>query len=221
MDLMRAFTVMLGGITAADASSRQVNGILVWRAYVYEALQCSYSVPEAEDRGSDVILVTSSETHLEWRLAAAAILDALARQANSADVAYERAVRAAAAATAAAEDYDAAAGACEANAGATDDQKEASAYLAQAEKFRVAADTCRKEAARQNAIAVAAVAWGIAARDACAFGSALVAQENAVAFPVGEAIAAAGGPDEVYGDKHALTTGSGSERPLAVRGGAR
>lgn len=221
MDLMRAFMVMLGGVTAADAPRRQVNGILVWRDYVYEAVKRAAAVPGGDRAGTEVDLVTPSGTHLEWRMAAGAILDALAEQANAADVAYAKALAAEAAAMRAAEEAAAEAVACMAAAAAADDAGEAAGYLAEAEMWRARAAEWREEARRQAAIAAAAMAWGIAARDAIAFGVFLVAQENDVAFPVGEALAAAGGPSEVYGEKHALTLDGGAARPLAIRGGAR
>lgn len=224
MDLMRAFTVMLGGITAADASSRQVNGILTWRDYVYEAVKRGQEVPGADGQGTYVALVTSSETHLQWRLAAGAILEALAEQANAADAIYAQAKAAEQAAEKAAQearDAAKAALAMAADFALIGDELTAAYYVALAATAEAEAVRCDEEAKRQAAIAAAAMMWGIAARDAIACGSALVAQENAVAFPVGEAIAAAGGVDEVYGEKRALTTDGGGGRPLAIRGGAR
>ena len=221
MDLMRAFTVMLGGVTAADAPRRQVNGILEWRDYVYGAVKRAAAVPDADLSGLEVALVTSSQTHLEWRMAAGAILDALAQQANAADVAYARAKAAEAAALREAAECDAEAEACEQAAAAADDAAEAAMYVAEAAMWRARAEEWRREAQRQAAIAAAAMEWGAAARDAIAYGSRLVTGEDAMALPVAEAVAAAGGPSEVYGQKHALTLDGSEARPLAIRGGAR
>lgn len=196
MDLMRAFTQMLAGVTSADASARQVRGILVWREHVHTAVRrgpdgCS------QTEGTDVGAVPESVTHRGWRGAAGMILDALHRQACTAD---------AIAGTADAEAADAdRRAACHDAAAASAEDSAAAAHRAAAQAAREAADAAR-------ARADAARLWCVAALEAHATGTRLVEDENAIAFPVGQALAAAGGAREVYGDKHALTTDGRSAR---------
>jgi hypothetical protein len=236
MTLMRAFSKMLGDVTAKDASARQVNGILAWREYALRAVTAGQGLPCSPGRS---VLITDSSTHREWKAAVGAILDDLAEQANDADTLHEekkaeaedwdqvavKAQREAAACEQAAAAEEAAAAAC---APDDDGAAEAAAHYAAAARYReaAAAATARAVEARRRAalareIAEKAMAWGVAARDALTFGTRLIAGEDVIAIPVGEAIAAAGGLPEVYGDKHALTMDGSGRRPLAIRGGAR
>jgi hypothetical protein len=232
VNLLSAFGVMLGGLHAADAPGRQVTGILRWRELVHEAVKRSPGgTSRAEGTSTGVV---ASETHLEWRIASGHILDALRKQQHAAELDYEQAVMTAAAAEqeAALADSEAAsaqmAAAQEqaaAQACASGDQEgQAAAHAAAAAGLAAIAGAAaaRAEDARRRAraaekLAEASMAWGIAAKNARTFGKRLLAGENAIAFPVAEAIRAAGGPAEVYGAKHALTM----ERPLAMRGGPR
>jgi hypothetical protein len=237
MSLMRAFTVMLGDVKAADASARQVTGILQWRDYVHEAVRRGEGLPCSPGRA---VHMPSSSTHARWVMAAEAILDDLREQANDADVLYEEAMAAAnaadgeaaaaeseaasAEASAAAEQAAAAACASERDfGGAAAHTAAAAGYSAAAAAAHARAEDARARAAAARELAEKAMAWGIAARDAHTFGERLVADENSIAIPVGEALAAAGGVTEVYGTKHALSadTGSGGSRQMALRGGAR
>lgn len=191
MDLMRAFTQMLAGVTAADASARQVRGVLVWREYVHNAVRLAPEGCEGQVGPSP-----ESVTHRGWRLAAGAILAVLRAQAGAADAR-------AATETAEAARQDEIAAAHDSAAASADDG--GAAHLAAARAAREAAATARVRAD-------AAMAWGVAARDAHTTGTRLVAEESAIAFPVGQALAAAGGADEVYGDKRALATDGRSTR---------
>jgi hypothetical protein len=195
MSLMRAFTVMLGDVKAADASARQVTGILQWRDYVHEAVRRGEGLPCSPGRA---VHMPSSSTHARWVMAAEAILDDLREQASDADELYADAMAAANAA----------------------DGEEAAA---ESEAASAEASAAAEQAAAARELAEKAMVWGIAARDAHTFGERLVADENEIAVPIGEALAAAGGVSEVYGSKHALTadTGSGGSRQMALRGGAR
>ena len=235
MSLMRAFTVMLRDVTAEDASARQVNGILTWREYVHEAVRRGEGLPGSPSRA---VLITDSLTHARWKVAAEAILEDLAEQANDADVLYaektaeaEEQDRQADAAESEAASAEMSAAAEEAAAAACDPEKDAAAmaaHYAAAAYYRSVATAAmaraaeyRRRAAEAREVADKAMAWGIAARDAITFGERLAADEDTIAIPVGEAVAAAGGVTEVYGTKHALTTDGGASRPLAIRGGAR
>lgn len=237
MSLMRAFTVMLGDVKAADASARQVTGILQWRDYVHEAVRRGEGLPCSPGRA---VHMPSSNTHARWVMAAEAILDDLREQAGDADVLYEEKVSEAAewdreadaaegeaaASAAAAEAESAAAETCMANrdfGAAAAHQAAAAMHRANAAAAAARAAEARRRAAEAREMADKAMAWCIAARDAHTFGERLIAGENEIAIPVGEALAAAGGVDEVYGTKHALTadTGSGGSRQMALRGGAR
>ena len=217
MNLMRAFTVMLSGVTAVDAPRRQVNGILEWRDYVMEALRHANS--HESPSGTDVSAALSSETHAGWRAAAGEILAALLEQEADADRRYHRAKQQMAAAEAAARREETAAATCRALAAASTDDKTTAALQAEAQQHDAEAARHREDAEAARRRMEAAMAWIIAARDAIGYGQLLVTQEDGVALPVGEAIARAGGYREVYGEKHALT--ADGSRPLAIRGGAR
>lgn len=196
MDLMRAFTQMLAGVTAADASLRQVRGILVWREHVHTAVRCGPG-DGGHAEGMAVGAVPESVTHRGWRGAAEMILDALYRQACAADTLAAEAATEAAEADILADSYEAAA--------ASADDDGAAVLLAAALAAREAAKEARRRAG-------AAMAWNVAALDAHTTGTRLVADENAIAASVGQALAAAGGVGEVYGAKHALTTDGRSAR---------
>ncbi len=66
------------------------------------------------------------------------------------------------------------------------------------------ADRAKTKKRRQAALAAAqrAAAWKTAAERAASLGAGLIAREDAILRPVGNAIAAAGGPAEVAKDKH-------------------
>lgn len=196
MSLMRAFGKMLGDVTSEDASARQVTGILTWREYAQRAVRAGEGLPCSPSRR---VLITDSRTHRQWRAAAEAILGDLREQANDADVLYAEK-------TAEAADWDAVAEAAESDAGEDDGDAEAEA------------EEARRRAAEAREVAGKAMAWGIAAQDAYTSGTRLVAGEDAVAVPVGDALAAAGGITEVYGTKHALTVEGQPGRHLATRG---
>lgn len=179
--LERAFMLMLGCITAADASRRQVNGILAWRDQVRHALAKAQA---AGGTAGTKAAVVPSTTHRAWLVASGAIVDALYTQAAAA--ARLRC------------ECEAAAEALEAEAAATQDEDEAGELLAQAAALRARAE--------------AATVWQIAALEAAAAGRSLTTAEDAIARPVGEAIAAAGGVREVPGAKHYLTPALGGAR---------
>jgi hypothetical protein len=221
MDLMRAFSVMLSGITAADASDRQVNGILRWRELVHEAVKRS---PGGTNRAEGTSVgVVASETHLGWRIASGYLIKALRKQENTADLDYAHAIATAEMAESEAASAQAAAAeamlAAEACAATVIGIAAAAACVAEAGAQAAAASAALARAAEAREFAEASMAWGIAAKEARTFGTRLLADENAIAFPVGEALRAAGGPAEVYGDRHALTMDGC--RPLAMRGGPR
>ncbi len=234
MSLMRAFRAMLDDVKAADASARQVTGILTWRDYVHEVVRRGEGLPCSPGQR---VFMPSTETHVKWVMAAEAILDDLREQASDADKLYAEAMAEANAADDEADAAESEAASCEAAAAAEIAQATACAsraeggagfHYAAAAAYRAAgaAASARAVAARERAavnreLAEKAMAWGIAARDATAFGERLVDQENTVAIPVGEALARAGGVTEVYGTKHALTMNGAGSRQMALRGGAR
>ena len=181
--LERAFMLMLGCITAADASRRQVNGILAWRDQVRHALAKAQAAGGTAGTKAPAV---PSTTHRAWLVASGAIVDALYTQSTAAGI-----LRC---------ECEAAAEELEAEAAATEDEDEdeAGELLTQAAALRARAE--------------AATVWQIAALEAAAAGRSLTTAEDAIARPVGEAIAAAGGVREVPGAKHYLTPALGGAR---------
>lgn len=233
MDLMRAFTLMLSGVTAAEADADQVNGILVWRDYVHEAVRRSEGLPSSPGR---TVFMPSSEKHRGWKMACDAILDDLREQANDADVLYEEKIaeaaewqREAEAAEGvaaneemAAANESAAASACMANrewAAAATHSAAAAMHRAAAVAASARAAEARRRAAQARELADKAMAWGVAARDAHTFGTRLVAPVHKRALRVGEALAKAGGIGGVYGHRDANV--DDRPRQMVLRGGTR
>lgn len=228
--LMQAFTVMLGDVTAADCSARQVLGIEQWQDFVLRALTAAQACDPPGQAGMSVASATSS-THRTWRDSAHQIIAALQAQIGEAEVriAETRAniqkledqarehERAAAAAEAAAAAHRAAAAAASANAAAAESQEQGSGagFAAQAAQetaaaaaadaaaaaHRRAAQECWEEAGKERTRLALLIAWLAAATDAHGAGVFLVGREDAIAIPVGEAIQAAGGITEVALDK--------------------
>lgn len=244
--LMQAYTIMLGDVTAADCSARQIGGIEQWQEAVLAAVAAAMAC-DPPGRAGMSVAVTSSSTHRGWRIAAGFIVAALADQIAEAEyriaesVAKERklraeaeahdemarrleqqaaaaegqaamlmarasAARSAASAAASEKGGEAAAAAstaeaesCEAAAAAA--SGEAAACRAAAAWHRMQAQLCREEADVERGRQALLRAWLAAALDAQQIGQRLIAQENVIAFPIGEAIAAAGGLHEVAANK--------------------
>ena len=236
MDLMRAFTVMLGGVKAVDADADDVNGILQWRDYVQTAVTRGAGLPSSPGRA---VFMPSSEKHATWMMACEAILDDLREQAGDADRLYaealaeaeeadqdaEAAEGEAASEEVAAANESAAASTCMANrqwAAAAAHQAAAVMHRAAAAAAAVRAAEARRRAEKARELAEKAMAWGIAARDANTFGERLIAAIHAKALRVGEALAKAGGIEGVYDHRDAnAADGAPATRQMAVRGGAR
>jgi hypothetical protein len=199
--MMRAFNHMLACITAADASQRQVNGVLAWREYAERACEL------ASSREGTRVLASDSRTHRAWRAAAASIADALDTQAElaaieaaEAEIRVREAQQAAAAATAAAAQAQAAAD----RASKDDDGAGWARAMHEVSRCQREADAQRQSAEKARKDIDAATSWMIAAMDARDVGRNLIESEDKVSVPVGEALRAAGGVSEVYGDKRAL-----------------
>ena len=236
VDLMRAFTVMLGSLHAVDADAEQVNGILVWRDYVHTAVKAGEGLPCTRGRS---VYMPSSEKHAGWKMACEAILEDLAEQASDADALHgektaeaERADREAVAADAEAAEAEAQAVrefALASECMAARQFVPAAGHAASAAGHRAAAAEAarraaeaRRRAAKAREVAEKAMKWGIAARDALTFGERLVAPVHAKALRVGEALAQAGGVAGVYDHRDTnAADGAPAGRQMAVRGGAR
>lgn len=206
MDPQKAIICMLDGLTAADASRRQVIGMYQWYSYVAEALRRS---PDGRRGGADVT-IQSSEEHRGWKSSAEAVIAALDTEANAADQAIASAEMEAARAEAAARAADADA----ADAAALEDAAGAAGAAAEAAGLREQASAARIRAEESRY-------WLASITDARALGDQLVKDEHTRATRIAEAIRVAGGLPEVYGDKHAFTTDGGTSRQLALRGGSR
>lgn len=200
--LMRAFDLMLAQVTAADASRRQVRSILEWREVTRRVLDAALS-PEGTFVGP-----ADSRTHRGWRAAAEGINDALRIQEQFAIAAQTEAAAEADREDQAASDSEAAAAAADAEAQRSDtgaDVAGRARAAQQAREHRQAAAQHRQAAEAARKRAADATDWMIAALDARQVGERVIAEEDSVAIPVGDAITGAGGLPEVYGDKNALT----------------
>ena len=71
MELTAAFDVMLSSLTAADASRRQVTGVLDWRTLVEQAQQAASQylaeAGEAMEHDSAHVAGHDTPTHKSWR----------------------------------------------------------------------------------------------------------------------------------------------------------
>lgn len=242
--LIQAFQAMLGDIRAADCSDRQITGIIVWQAYVANAVAHAHSC-----QGVSGLTVpwTRSDKHAFWRASAGLILAALKEQENEASwrsagaaVAARRHKNLAAEARDAGQKEETAAVAASrlavryrrAGDACTDPQEAAHYYalareadataarhMKQASDYYKAANRHEEEAARLRGLAAAFNAWAVAARDAQAIGRQLIATEDGVAMVIGRAIDAAGGVVEVPKNKRYMRR-DGARAP-AMNGGGR
>lgn len=84
MELLTAFTAMLNDVGYANASARQIDGILDWSDYV------SRAVRHADEMGASAgcmeVTFSGSATHRTWRISCMSILAALQSQAEEARV---------------------------------------------------------------------------------------------------------------------------------------
>jgi hypothetical protein len=196
MDILPAFDVMLGSLTAADASRRQVNGVLVWRALAEaaEAAMGAYA-KQADGDIPPVMLarVSPTPTHRAWMRQSGliiAVLENREQQALTAQVTWTDRAR--------------------------QHEQARDRWLAAAEAAAGPSDRAARQAAAQReegerarcaAAAALAGAWQSAAAEAVSAGQALTGSEDAIQRPVAEAVIAAGGPTEVALDKRYHTAG--------------
>ena len=178
MEIGTALDVMTGGLTAADASARQVSGILAWGDLAAASREAALAVTSTP--AGLTVTAGESRVHRQWRDQALAITAAFRAQAAHAD-------RIAAAATAAAERAEAAA-----------------ADAALARNAALAASAAAVAAANRER-AAAAMRWQAAALDAATAGDSLITREDTITVPVGDAQAAAGGVPEAAASKHYYT----------------
>jgi hypothetical protein len=185
MDLRQAFQFMLGCVSAADVSPRQVTAILTWEdAALQVAAHADFWEWPAE------IPAIEPGVHRRWLAASRAMIADLAAQGGRADQEHAQMVTAEADALELAAELDRAAAA----AVAAGDPAAGSSAAAAAERAREAADIA-------GDLADLAMQWAVAARDAATLGERVVRDEDAVTRPVAEAQARAGGPGEVAGDR--------------------
>jgi hypothetical protein len=241
MDLMTAFTAMLGDVTHVNASRRQVTGILAWQDLTRRAAGLAGSLTGA-GRGLQVSF-SSSGTHRTWRMSGQLILGALRDQMDEAAIQRARAdlaaqdsdraadaeeAAAAAAASEAAAARQRAASCLAAAAASTADgeraalQAAAAAAAAEAEaadataaRLAAAAREHREEARLARQRSAQLLGWQIAAQDAHGHGTRVIAGEEPIAAAMHAGIQAAGGISEVPGDKRYLTR-DGALAPAGV-----
>ena len=196
MDILPAFDAMLGSLTAADASRRQVTGVLAWRALAEaaDAAMDAYA-NQADGEVPPVMLarVSPTPTHRAWMRQSGLIITVLEnreQQALTAQVTWTDRARQ----HEQARDWWLAA----AEAAASPGERAARQAAAQQEE---------EERARCAAVAALAGTWQAAAAEAVSAGQALTGREDAIQRPVAEAVIAAGGPAEVALDKRYHTAG--------------
>lgn len=219
MDLMTAFSVMLGDVTHVNASARQVHGILSWHDRTRGAVR--HAARLAAGASCLEVRPVTAVTHRSWRASSRMILDALTAQAEEAARRRQAALREAASedqqarqADAAAEDARrradaargraaaAAAGAAAARAQAAGcaDSQDAGAFLAQAASLEAEAAAAAAEAAAADreaaALEAAAARHRENARKARQLAAAMLAWEIAArdAHGTGTAVLAAEQP---------------------------
>lgn len=180
MQLLTAFTAMLGDVGYANASARQIDGILDWSDHVARAVARA-KMMHARPGTLDVTF-TGSATHRTWRVSCHSILAALSAQAEEARV--RRA---------------------EQNVKAADLEQRAAA-----EEDEMAAASLRDEAVEARGEVSDLIQWEIAANDAHTFGESVIRNEEPVARRVFEGIQAAGGIREVPADKRYAATARGN-----------
>lgn len=212
MNIESAFQAMINDVSSADASRRQIDGILDWLDPVRRA--CAHARQLEAPASCLEVAFAASATHRTWRASSEAILAALAAQSETA-----RAWRAGAEQEAEQRDHLAR----EADAGAADARREAAlarsraaelaaspdpqaaqgahaqagAALERARTLDASAALHREHAAQARQLGDSCMQWEIAALDAHAEGSRVLATEQPIATRVGEAIRAAGGVLEV------------------------
>jgi hypothetical protein len=197
MEILPAFDMMLGSLTAADASRRQVNGVLTWRtlAAAAEAGRSAYSKAAGGEEVLSVMKarVRRTPTHVAWMRQCGlmiAVLEGQEHQALAAQVTWTDRAR---------QHEQARDRWLTAAAAATDDAERDACYSAAARE--------EAERARCAEIVRLAGAWQAAAAEAVSAGLALTAREDAIQRPVAEAVIATGGLAEVARDKHYHTAG--------------
>jgi len=189
-DLLGAYDVMLRGLTAADASRRQLNGVIGWAWHV--AAACRAGEGCGSTAGMTVNLAGGEYDHGSWKSDCRQILSALLRQ----QAAAER-IRLAELAAAA--------------------REEAAAAAARRRGEPGMAARHDREAARHRDRAARALKWQLAASDARGQGWLLIRAEDAHAIPVHEAIQRVGGLAEVARVKAYYQLAG---HPAATRGAA-
>jgi hypothetical protein len=206
LDLLAVIDCMAEDLQTVDVCDRQAEGVTRWRLRIEDALLAAAAV-EGASAGLDCTF-WGSQTHRTWLLTSYSLICALEEQADQAARIEDDAKRAAAAA-------GAAAAAAEQTASdeyaAADDCKpgsEAEAHhLGAAAAAEAEAVTYRAAQAAAEERARLAAAWQEAATEAAEFGKTLVAQEDNVHRPIGEAIAKVGGLREVALEKRYHTVG--------------
>lgn len=192
MEIMAAFDLMLASLRAADASRRQVAGVLAWRDLVAMAVLARQACGQVEgppppEEGTRVA-THDAATHRAWLHLCEQITSALKRQAHCATETHAQWGWAEQQRGHERDDW------LDAAAAAEDDNGRAHC-LAMAGK-------CEEARIRARAEMAAAAAWHTAAEDAAVSGQALAAHEDRIHRPAGEAVAAAGGLAEVATAKH-------------------
>jgi hypothetical protein len=187
MELMQAFDVMLGSLTAADASRRQVQGCMDWRALVEAAYAagrdyCAAAGTQIQPAGREVA-GHATPTHRAWLDLCQQIIKTIGAQHQQAFAEMSFWLAEAVRHAKLRDDW--------LRAAAAADSPQQRAYCLE--------QAAREERERVNCLALArrAQLWMDAARYAAQFGMALAAREDQINRPVGEAIAAAGGTGEV------------------------
>lgn len=192
MEITAAFDLMLASLRAADASRRQVSGVLSWRDLVAVAVRARRACGQAEGppppAAGTQVAAHDAATHRAWLHLCGQITAALEAQARCAIEAHVRWRWAEHQRARERDDW------LDAAAAAGDDDGRAHC-LAMAEE-------CEEARIRASAEMTAAAGWHTAVEQATASGQALAVHEDRIHRPAGEAVAAAGGLAEVAAVKH-------------------
>ena len=192
MHMLMAFAGMMNDLHYGDAPDRQIDAVLDWED---DVRRVAAAVPANVPADCEVTFGGAAVCRT-WRTSCYSILAALKAQAGDAVVRRIEADGEAA-------ERDRLAAEAEAAAAAQDDPATAGACRAAAGKHREDAEAFRNLSRRL-------LEWQIAAEDAHASGTRMLADELPRAQRVGEAIGRAGGAREVYGNKH----WAGGSRPV-------
>jgi hypothetical protein len=200
-DIVADLEHMMGCLTAADASRRQVAEVLAWQQHVQSAVTAADAYTQSPvaylRTPQPAQQVPESSVHRGWTAACAQIAGALSAEAAEAEQFWFRHIEEALAWEAAAAAAMARAAAAHAAAADADDAESAAAAEAEAAAAEAEAAAAEAMAQAHRRAAALAEAWHEAAAYASQFGAGIVAIENSIQLPVAEAVAAAGGSREV------------------------